>query len=259
MIPTPVLILRECRKCGWRGPLTSFIKAKSCRFGRAHTCLVCARTASLAYAKTEHGRQSHDAARAKFNAKPKTEEQKQSLRDASVRYYWNHHEQSLETAKEYRESPEGSKARADYRKSEAGKAASDKYARSPKGLESRKRHANKPETKAKNAVKRQLRRLGVESNGVFELAEECCYCGTAEAKLTLEHIIPINWAVGGMVPSEPVCDSHNWDTACHSCNSSKGDRLPDIPKFLDRASGLLGFDVREKFEEKHFWVPPALQ
>ncbi len=71
----------------------------------------------------------------------------------------------------------------------------------------------------KNYVKVPHRKVALSRSNIFKRdGERCVYCGTTK-NLTLDHVIP---------RSKGGTDSwENLVTACHSCNSKKGNRTPE--------------------------------
>ncbi len=71
----------------------------------------------------------------------------------------------------------------------------------------------------KNYVKVPHRKVALSRVNIFRRdGERCVYCGTTK-NLTLDHVIPRS--KGGVDSWE------NLVTACHSCNSKKGNRTPE--------------------------------
>ena len=78
----------------------------------------------------------------------------------------------------------------------------------------------------------------------------CCYCGESVengAKLTLDHIIP--HSQGGKN------DAINLVTACHRCNSSRGDRT--VYQFAEVTAAYLNHGVKAASIEKHVYATKA--
>lgn len=78
----------------------------------------------------------------------------------------------------------------------------------------------------------------------------CAYCGEgveAGAKLTLDHILP--HSLGG-------CNSEkNLITACHKCNSSRGNR--DLAEFAEKVAGYLNHGVTGAMILEHIQATSA--
>ena len=71
----------------------------------------------------------------------------------------------------------------------------------------------------KNYVKVPHRKVALSRTNIFKRdGERCVYCGTTK-DLTIDHVIPRS--KGGTESWE------NLVTACHSCNSKKGNRTPE--------------------------------
>ena len=62
-----MIVLRECRKCGYQGPLTAFERCKSIRFGRRYECLTCWRGYRRAWYKAHYDDPEKKAARNEYH------------------------------------------------------------------------------------------------------------------------------------------------------------------------------------------------
>lgn len=69
-------------------------------------------------------------------------------------------------------------------------------------------------------VRRPYPELRVSRKGIFARDGHCCqYCGTSEAPLTIDHVVPLSR--GG---------THDWTNlvaCCVACNNQKGNRTPE--------------------------------
>ena len=275
MIPVPTVILRECRKCEWRGPLTGFVKNKKSRFGRDYACLPCHRKAarqryidkqdgkSVRYHRSPFGlplalrasniRLCPDVKEcyvcgetkpiAEFTLTPtmlygySNECKKCHSQSGSARYFAN---------------PEPAKDRSKQWAKDNPCETKERLALWKAANPERYRELNRQHSMSRTALKKGITQEMFIPGGI------CEYCGS-DGKMTGDHVIPITWKRDFDICGNVIGSVENMATACVSCNTSKNARLPDRPDFLERVADLLGYDPREKFEDKHFWEPPVLR
>ena len=266
MIPTPMVILRECRKCGWMGGLIGFSKNKGCRFGRSYNCLKCVaakgrqwaadnpetrKATTQKYRNSDKGRQTH----AEYNAQEKVQERRRERN----RKYAASDKGKRQHAKWIAAHPDKP---AEYNKTylsknpEARKATISKYYQNNKekilaeSAEWYKTKNGKDATRTKNA-----RRRGIPQEK-YPLGDYCEYCGRYE-NLTADHIIPVVFSTLHDIDTAIIGKKENMATACQQCNSSKNGKLPNTTHHIALVNKLLGGKAKDRFSEKEFWLPPA--
>ena len=215
------LFYRKCKSCSLSKPLCEFAKARTVRFGRTHKCLVCRNEQNIA-ALDERMLDPEYAEfmRTRQLVSHMPEEKRLNRRAKGTLWRENNKDRLNE--------------------------------------EQRNRYASDLDYRAEIILK-QFRRQEIPQEDVDVPAfGECEYCGQ-EKPLTVEHMIPRNFYFQGWVPAEIVGKAKNAIGACEQCNKSKADRLPDRHDFLETVAALLGYDPRERFEDKHFWEPPVLR
>ena len=275
MIPTPVLILRECLKCGWQGPLTGFVKNKRQKLGYTRLCRVChsrecreryekkhpgtpvkyhfskrglplsERASNIQLAPTE--RECYICGETKsaemFIATPQMLYGRSNLcmechlAECARRYAKNPEPAKIRTRKWDQDNPEKAKKRAETWKGE-----------------NRERWR---EIRNSSQIRRSAIKQGITQEP-FSLRDECEYCG-AIGEMSADHMIPISFKAKFDIDGDIIGKADNIVSACRGCNSKKNKRLPDGAVFLQRVESLLGYDPKEKFDEKHFWEVPVLQ
>jgi 5-methylcytosine-specific restriction endonuclease McrA len=87
---------------------------------------------------------------------------------------------------------------------------------------------------------RRARKVGTVTTNEWLLVlslygEACVYCGSTEAKLTMDHIIPLS--LGGLH------EATNLAPACHQCNCSKGTRIVAVDSVTRKHVFLSTVDV----------------
>ena len=262
MIPVPMVILRECRKCGWRGPLTGFVEAKTCHFGRRHICFPCEKKRSTlksrrmrldpAYVKRERAEKNRKRRERYANDPAHREEIKEINRQQRVL----HGDERRAQAR----TPEAKQRLNTYRRERY--ASDEEYRerlktqrRSPEVQErhnelARQRYKEDPEFRADRIIRAARRRLIQQED--FSLGTTCAYCGTS-GKMTHDHMIPVDFYEKGIVDEAVVAVASNIVPACKSCNCMKSNKLPGDPELLARVEDLLGYDPKERFPEECFW------
>ena len=238
MIPTPMIILRECRTCGYQGPLTAFEANKHrFRFGRTYRCLPCKRAAS----------------RARYYAVLEDPEKKAALREREKLYV-----RSLREDPEYREkenkrrrisvNPEHAARMREYAR-ELYKDPAKREARNAKAqARFKERYANDPELRKahlRSNYKRQIARRVKKIDVCVERQRGLCagkdiYAGCLgdlngladEMLLHLDHIYPVSR--GG------TDDLDNLQAMCAPCNLHKADRtMEEWGEYLEALEGVL--------------------
>lgn len=256
MIVNVVGVLRMCRKCGWIGSLSCFAKHPRGKFGRRHECLACRREFDrISQAKrrsTPEGKAASNAASKRWRESPQGQEYLASDK---------HKENQRAYSKKYRAKPGMKEQRREYSSRPDVKASREErraeLKSTPEGAakiaQQEKKWRQSPKGKA-NLRKKKSRRRGWEIPVEYVPGDVCEYGGVCEGPMEVDHIISVGFAE--FVSEELRSDLRMFATCCKSCNSSKGNRLPNSEKHLRQVSEVLGYDILLADWCPDLWSPP---
>ena len=242
MIPVPMVILRRCKICSVGKPLTAFYKHPQCKFQRTHYCKICIR-ASMRIENLTPEQRAENNARKKAELDNMSPEKREAIRTKN------------RERKKNRTPEQRARDNSNERKRHANISPEQR-----ERINARNRIENlTPERHAERNAKAVLKthkRKGWPVPDGFVKGDLCEYCGTGEAKMEIDHIVPVvlkNW-----IPAEVKSDVRMFAKACKPCNATKRESLPASERHLSQVSDALGFDVRNMVWCRNLWQPPAI-